>query len=186
MTVLRDQRLLLRPLTLDDVTPAYVDWLNDPDVNRYLETRHQTQTLETVGAFVAAVTSRADTHIFAMGLDDGERHIGNIKVGPIKPNHALADVSLFIGEKDCWGRGYAAEAITLVSRFAFDAMPVVKLSASFYAANVASIGAFLKAGYREEGLRRKHYLLDGVPSDIVELGLCPNDLPPATTGDNAR
>jgi RimJ/RimL family protein N-acetyltransferase len=165
----------LRPLTLADVGERYVAWLNDPAVNRFLETRHQVQTLETVRSFVAVNSGRADRRLFAICLNETERHIGNIKVGPIKPNHALADVSLFIGERDCWGKGYATEAITLASRFAFAQMPVVKLSASFYATNVASIRAFLKAGYREEGLRRRHYLLDGKLSDIVELGLCAED-----------
>lgn len=167
--------LRLRPLTLADVSERYVTWLNDPAVNRFLETRHRVQTLESVAAFVSEMTSRADARLFAICLSDGDRHIGNIKVGPIKPNHALADVSLFIGERDCWGKGYATEAIRLASRFAFEQMPVVKLAAGFYAENVASIRAFLKAGYREEGLRRRHYILDGKPSDIVELGLCAED-----------
>ena len=167
--------VFLRPVTLADVTPRYVGWLNDPEVKRFLETRHRPQTLETIEAFVADMLSRADTHLCAICLDADERHIGNIKVGPIKPKHALADVSLFIGERDCWGKGYASEAIALISRFAFETMPVVKLSASFYAANQASIRAFLKAGYRQEGVRRKHYLLEGALSDIVELGLCAED-----------
>jgi len=34
-----DGQVTLRPVTLADVTPAYVAWLNDPEVNRYLETR---------------------------------------------------------------------------------------------------------------------------------------------------
>jgi len=171
----RSQRLHLRPVTLADVGERYVGWFNDPDVNRYLETRHRPQTLETVRDFVAGCLGREDVHLLAICLKDGERHIGNIKVGPVKPNHALADVSLFIGEKDCWGKGYGAEAIRLASRFAFENMPVVKLAAGFYAENEGSIRAFLKAGYRREGLRRKHYLLDGAPVDIVELGLCAED-----------
>ena len=167
--------LYLRPVTLEDVTPRYVGWLNDPEVKRFLETRHRPQTLEAVRDFVAAQLASEDRRLCAICLSADERHIGNIKVGPIKPNHALADVSLFIGERDCWGKGYASEAIALISRFAFETMPVVKLSASFYAANQASIGAFLKAGFRQEGVRRKHYLLEGALSDIVELGLCAED-----------
>jgi len=31
------KRLVLRQLTLEDVSEKYVGWLNDPDVNRFLE-----------------------------------------------------------------------------------------------------------------------------------------------------
>lgn len=166
-------RLQLRPLTTADVGDAYVSWLSDPEVTRFLETRHARQTRETVLAFVEAVNGRADEHLFGLFLKDGGRHIGNIKVGPIHPVHRLADVSLLIGDRTVWGRGYAAEAIEAVSRHAFDELGVRKLSASLYAANVGSERAFVKAGYQREGLRRGHYDLDGARSDIVELGRSP-------------
>ena len=175
-TDLASPRLSLRPLTVADVTDAYVGWLNDPEVTRFLETRHAAQTRETVEAFVAAVAARAHEHLFAIRLRAGGRHVGNIKVGPIHPLHRVGDVSLLIGARDVWGQGYAAEAIELVSRHAFGALGARKLSASLYAANVGSERAFLKAGWRREGLRRAHYALDGERSDIVELGLIPEDL----------
>ena len=87
------------------------------------------------------------------------------------PLHGVGDVSLLIGERGEWGRGYAAEAIARLARHAFEDLRVAKLSASLYAANVGSERAFLKAGFQREGLRRAHYDLDGARSDIVELGL---------------
>lgn len=171
--LIRAERLHLRPLTLADVGEIYVGWLNDPEVVRYLETRHAPQTLATVRAFVEAVNARADEHLFGIVLDEGGRHVGNIKVGPVHPIHRVADVSLLIGARDVWGRGYAAEAIAAISRHAFAALGVRKLSASLYAANVGSERAFLKAGFVREGLRQAHYDLDGERSDIVELGCRP-------------
>ena len=45
----------LRPLLAADVTEAYVDGLNDPEVHRYMEApRKQRQTLDGVRAYVAA------------------------------------------------------------------------------------------------------------------------------------
>ncbi|HTK36157.1 MAG TPA: GNAT family N-acetyltransferase [Caulobacteraceae bacterium] len=164
-------RLYLRPLSEADVTPAYVAWLNDPEVNRYLETRHSPQTLQTVADFVAAVNARKGEHLFGIILRENDRHIGNIKLGPVHPVHRLGDVSLLIGERTVWSRGYAAEAIARLVRHAFDDLKLAKLSAGLYAANVGSERAFLKAGFVREGLRRAHYDLDGWRSDIVELGL---------------
>jgi [ribosomal protein S5]-alanine N-acetyltransferase len=103
--MLETARLRLRPLTEADVTDAYVGWLNDPEVVRYLETRHAPQTRESVRAFVDAVNGRENEHLFGIFERVDARHIGNIKVGPVHPIHAVADVSLLIGARDVWGRG---------------------------------------------------------------------------------
>lgn len=169
------ERVLLRPLTAEDVTERYVGWLNDPEVSRFLETRHQRQTLESVAAFVARVTASADSWLFAICRLDDEFHIGNIKLGPEKPHHGLADISLFIGEREVQGRGFGREAIALAARFAFDGLGLRKLSAGCYVENRSSLNAFNRVGFRQEGVRRKHYLLDGRPSDIIELGLCADE-----------
>ena len=90
-------RLYLRPLTDADCTPEYLSWLQDPEINQYLENRHTPQTLESIKEFVANVNARDDEHLFGMFLKNGDRHIGNIKVGPVGHAHPLADVSLLIG-----------------------------------------------------------------------------------------
>lgn len=45
--VIRSARLVLRPMTVEDITPAYLAWLNDPVVTKGLEIRHQEQTYNT-------------------------------------------------------------------------------------------------------------------------------------------
>ena len=170
------ERLTLRELKGFDCSADYVAWLADAQINRFLETRHKVQDEASIIAFVEAVRTRDNEFLLGMFLKESGRHIGNIKLGPISQIHRLADVSLFVGARDCWGQGYAAEAIAAVSRHAFDALGVLKLSASMYGPNLGSKYAFLKVGYREEGLRRAHYDLEGERCDVVELGLLPSDI----------
>lgn len=172
---LEEGRIYLRTLTEGDVGDTYIAWLNDPMVNRFLETRHRKQDMEAVVEFVRRVNMRPDEHLFAICLKASGKHVGNIKVGPVKPNHSLADVSLFIGDRDCWGKGYATEAIRAISRHAIKDLRIVKLNATAYTLNQGSISAFLKAGYRNEGTRRKHYMLNGEPADLTELGMCADE-----------
>ncbi|GAA0029530.1 GNAT family N-acetyltransferase [Bradyrhizobium ottawaense] len=171
-------RLRLRTLFPADCSERYVSWLNQPEINRYLETRFgPPHTLESVRNYVSAVAERSDEHLFGIFLDGGVRHIGNIKVGPISSPHRVGDVGLLIGERDCWGRGIATEAIEAVCRYAFAQLRVRKLSAGMYAPNRGSTRAFEKVGWRHEGIRRDHFLLDDKPCDLVILGLRPSDLP---------
>ena len=79
-------------------------------------------------------------------------------------------MSLFIGEKAIWGKGYATEAIALASEYAFNGLNLHKLSAGFYAANIGSIKAFQKNGFIQEGLRKNHRIYQGAYVDEVLMG----------------
>jgi RimJ/RimL family protein N-acetyltransferase len=169
-------RLYLRPLTESDCTEWYATSLNDPQIARFLETWHTPQTLDGIRKFVATVNAKDEEFLFGMFLLADDRHIGNIKVGPIHPYHHVGDVSLWIGDKSCWGSGYATEAIVAISRYAFDVLGARKLSASMYELNHRAYRAFIKAGYRDEGRRRAHYVFEGQRSDVLLTGLTPDDL----------
>lgn len=168
-------RIYLREVRLSDVTENYHCWLNDPAVTQYLEVRYVPRSLDNIRGFVAAMDGKADEVFLAVCLRDGDRHIGNIKVGPVNWVHRFADISLLIGEQDCWGKGYATEAIRLVCRFGFGTLNLRKLKAGAYAPNLGSIKAFEKVGFAREGLIRGEYLVNGQPIDHVLLGLLAED-----------
>ncbi len=170
--IIHGDRLYLRPIRQTDVSQRYCDWLNDSEVNRYLETRYQAQTMDDIAEFVRQKIASMDEYLTAICLNDGDRHIGNIKLGPVRARHELADVSLFIGDRNCWGMGYASEAIACITRFALMDLNLNKVSASIYGGNQGSYHAFIKAGWRHEAILRKHYVHDDGPMDIILMGLC--------------
>jgi [ribosomal protein S5]-alanine N-acetyltransferase len=166
---LRGERLLLRPLEAADVGDAYVAWLADPRVNAFLETRHAPQPLEAIRAFVQACNESGDSWLYGMFIDRGGRHIGNIKLGPWAQAYHRAEVGLLIGDPEQWGKGYGAEAISLITRFAFETLNLKKVTAGCYAANEGSRRAFLAKGWTEIGRRRDHWLTEGGWMDDVML-----------------
>lgn len=153
----------------DDVTDQYVAWLNDPAVNRYLESRFVRNTPDSTRRFVQAVVESDDSILFGIRYVPGGRHVGNIKLGPVDRHHRRAEIGLLIGDRAMWGRGIAASAIELATRHAFDALGLLKVTAGCYASNVGSRRAFEKAGFVVEAIRKRHFLLDGVPEDAVLL-----------------
>ena len=76
-----------------------------------------------------------------------ERHIGNIKVGPVNKGKKVADISYFIGERDYWGKGAATEAISLIAEFSFKKLKLKKLYANSYLQNRASIQVLVKNNF---------------------------------------
>jgi RimJ/RimL family protein N-acetyltransferase len=164
----RSARLELFVLHDAHVGADYVRWLCDPAVNRYLESRFGVHTVDSTRAFVrACLDSPANLLLGMRDLELGGRHVGNIKLGPIDRHHGLAEVGLLIGEPQSWGRGLASAAIAMVRDIAADQLGLRKLTAGCYASNVGSEKAFLRAGFEVEGRRRAHFLLDGVPEDLV-------------------
>lgn len=168
---LAGSRIFLRNVNINDVNERYYQWLNDHEINKYLETRFIPWSLENISQYVKRFDGKMDEPFFAICLLDNNEHIGNIKLGPINWYHRNADVSLFIGEKRLWGKGYGKEAIALVTKFAFERLNLNKLKAGCYIDNVGSIRAFEKCGYQREGLLREHVFSSGIETDLVLLGI---------------
>ena len=107
------------------------------------------------------------------------RHIGNIKLGPIRCHHRSADISLFIGDKSCWGKGFGAESISLLRDWAFRELDLQKLNAGIYEGNVGSRRAFEKCGFQLESTFRQEVVSEGQRIDLWRLGLPRSQWSPA-------
>lgn len=152
------ERCTLRLVTLDDCTERYVAWLADPEVNQYLETRYRPQPLGAVVAFVTAMVADPASYLLAICDRADDLHVGNIKIGPIHPQHQYADVSYFIGERTRWGRGLATDAIRVATAIGFQRLGLHRVQAGLYASNLGSARALERAGYRLEGQLREQLL----------------------------
>lgn len=168
---IQGERIYLREVRPSDVNENYYRWMNDHEVTRYLESRFYPNSLEGLHGFVTRMLGDRDNVFLAIVLKEDDRHIGNIKLGPINWIHRFGDVGLLIGEKDCWRRGYATEAIRLVTDYAFRKLNLHRLTAGCYVANIGSAKAFLKAGWQQEGLRKSHFFCDGSYMDEILLGI---------------
>lgn len=148
----------LRALDVPDCTDEYLKWLNDERINRYLETRWEEQSLSKIISFVNDIRNSTHSYLFAIISTLENKHIGNIKLGPIHPHYPRADISYFIGEVSCWGKGYATEAISLVSEWAFTDLGLHKLQAGVFDENKGSIKALKKAGFVQEACYKEELI----------------------------
>lgn len=142
--------ICLRTIELSDCTDTYLHWLEDTQVNRFLETRWEEQTLPKIRDFVESVRNSSHSCLFAILAMPERRHIGNIKLGPIHPHYSHADISYFIGDRSCWGKGYATQAVRLITEWAFSDLNLHKVQAGVFDENLGSIKALQKAGFVQE------------------------------------
>lgn len=175
MLEIETAELSFRTLREEDVTDEYVGWLNDPESNKYLEVRHSHQTLDTCRSFILACNADPSTYLFGIFLKSTGKHIGNIKIGFINVVHKRGEVGLFIGDKQCWGRGYAAQAVREITKYAFSELRLQRLEAGCYEPNLASLNTFLKVGYKLEGFKRMHVQSNGDRVGCYMLGILANE-----------
>lgn len=159
----------LRRLAESDITERYVQWLNDPETNRYMEFRFTVWTKEGLIKYMSERQASTE-YFFAICLRSNNMHIGNIKLGSISWDHLRSDIGLMIGDKAYRGRGLGIEAIRLVADFAFTKIKLQKLTAGAYVDNIACIKAFEKCGFIKEGRLKDHACSDGKRVDVIVLG----------------
>lgn len=167
--------MYLRQLTLKEATQEYLKWLHDPLVKKFLEMRF-CPPVSLFGLKKFIKKCEDDPHQILMGifLKKTDRHIGNIKLGPINKNHQTADLGFLIGDKREWGKGYATQAIKLICDYAFHNLGIKKISAGVYHVNIGSQKALRKAGFAKEGCLRSQWICDQKRVDGILFGKCKN------------
>ena len=97
------------------------------------------------------------------------RPLGIAGLRDIDHAHGTAEFVIFIGEKDCWGRGYGTEATRLLLDYGFTALGLRNIVLKVYAFNQRGIRAYRRAGFREIGRRRAAFRLAGVAHDVIYM-----------------
>jgi len=165
------QGIYLLCLTEADASDRYLSWLRDSRVNKYLESRfYLPQSKEEIRQFIASVNQSRNEILFGIFTEKHNRHIGNIKIGPISLDHLTAEIGYLIGEPSEWGRGYATTAIAITTAYAINRLGIRKVTAGCYASNIGSQKALLRAGFKEEGREVQQYLIDGNAEDGLRYG----------------
>ncbi len=163
------KKLYLRGIENKDLEGNYFDWLNDYEVTKYMDSGQFPNSIEKMQEYVKNVASSTNNVLLCIIDIATDKHIGNVRLGPINWINRTAFVGIMIGDKEFWGRGYATETIELVSEYAFKRLNLHKISAGVNASNQASVKAFKNAGFRIEGVRKDEVYADGQYHDGVQL-----------------
>ncbi len=154
-------------VTLAPPAPEHVEddlrWFRDPVVTRYLNLRNP-QTREQHEEY-RRLMARSETDVF-WAILLGERNIGSSGIHGIDWRNRSAKTGIVIGEKDCWGHGYAVEAMRLRTAYAFNELGLETITTDVYGPNEASRRALQRAGYRTAGWLRRHIYLKGAFHDV--------------------
>ena len=157
------RRIYLKVLDEKDATEEYCDWLNDPGVNKYLETKEA--TIDEVRRYIKDKNNDPNVLFLGIFLKKDSGHIGNIKLEPIDFNDKKATLGVLIGNKKYWGKGMGTEATKLLVDYAFNILDIREVNLGVISENIAAIRVYEKAGFKYENKYR-----DGVIMSIKWTG----------------
>ncbi|BAD40984.1 putative acetyltransferase [Symbiobacterium thermophilum IAM 14863] len=104
-------------------------------------------------------------------VDERERFIGVVRLWRVSERNRSAMLTIFIGERSCWGRGYGTDALRLVLRQAFGPMDLHRVELHVFDFNKRAIRAYEKAGFVHEGVRRQALRRGSRYHDILVMGI---------------
>ena len=107
--------------------------------------------------------------------------LGNIRYGVAQSGH----IGYWIGQRHA-GKGLMAEALTLLSDFAFVTLRLHRIEAACIPDNARSIRVLEKVGFRREGLLRSYLRINGVWQDHFLYALISDDHRAAKAAIEAR
>jgi RimJ/RimL family protein N-acetyltransferase len=165
----------LRPLEFDDLLGGYPNWLNDPEVCKYNGHLVFPYTHKQAEDYITFANNTKDNIILAIIVKKADKakdtHIGNIALQNINLINRTADISIIIGEKEFWGKGYATEAYQLLIEHGFKTLNLNRIACGTMEGNVAMKKLAIALGFKEEGNRRQALFKNGEYVDVIEFGL---------------
>ncbi|MGF1555127.1 GNAT family N-acetyltransferase [Paucihalobacter sp.] len=143
---IESERLTYKRVSSEHISEDYVSWINDSEVNRYLETRGN-YTLDLLKSYIEQQYDKA-TFFWAIHLKDSNKHIGNIKIDPINFETKSGEYGILIGDKLNWGKGYASEATIRIINYCFDELELTKITLGVIEDNVSAVNLYKKLGFK--------------------------------------
>lgn len=164
------QKCFLSPIDINDAE-KYTIWLNDQEV---LNNLSLSSTVITVEEEKVLLSSLSKEHNYGIIDSSTEQLIGNVGLMSINHIHQSAEIGIFIGNKDYWGKGFGTEALRLLIDFAYQTLNLHNIMLRVYSYNKRAISCYEKVGFKKIGLIRESITKNKKRHDTVLMDILPD------------
>ena len=162
------KRILLRDFKKSDA-PAIFKWANDPDITKFTG-KPLTKTAEQEYNRLLHKIKFESREVFMIETTDQKKSIGHMYLD-LDKNNQKTELSITVGEKDYWGKGYGSEAVNLFLDYCFNKLHLNKVCLKVLSFNNPAIKMYKKAGFRKEGILREDIFLNGKYEDFIVMSI---------------
>ena len=159
--LLETERLLLRPITLDDKEAIY-SFYSDPEIMKYRVSPLHRSIEDTVRFLETDFISFTERKRIRFGIELKARGalIGTGGFHHIDPEHHRLEMGYSL-RREFWGYGYMTETVKELIRFAFEEMGIHRVAAMCDVDNDRSARVMERCGMTLEGTFRDYELWRG-------------------------
>lgn len=139
----------LRPIADGDLVRR-VAWLNDPETVRLFTGSLPDRRYDMFDAERWRQSTENDPLTLVWSIETkGERHIGDVDLHDINRSEGRARLTILIGNRDYWGRGFGTDAVMTLLKYAFDEMGLNAVNLRVCDFNRRAIRSYEKNGFEQ-------------------------------------
>lgn len=165
-SVLKSNRLILRPFTIDDIYDVLL-YTSDNIVTKYLTWPSYTdisQAEKVVKEFYIGQNG-----VFAIELESEQKCIGCIDLR-LYSEHNKASFG-YVLNREYWNKGYMTEALNIILDFSFSMLELNRVEATHYIGNERSGRVMQKCGMKYEGTGIQEVKVKDIYQDVVHYAI---------------
>ena len=148
---LHGRKVLLRPLTQGDM-PTRAQWTADRELCLLMgvpeEELRQLFASDEIDGNRKWLEARRKCGVTPYAVEVNGRYIGDIDFA-IYPDKDMADLTVFLGDRREWGKGYGTEAVELVIKELFDDERINRIEVDVAPQNDRAFSFWTKLGFSE-------------------------------------
>ena len=168
---LKGPRIHLRALMEKDLTPDYLQWLNDEEVCRSNSHAIFPNTEQKMKAYFDSLKNGTPQVVLAIIHTESGKHIGNVSLQNISWISQSAEFAILLGDKEFWGGGYGVEAAKLIVEYGFTRLNLHRIYCGTFEDNEGMLKLAAKLKMTQEGVRREAVYKNGAYHTIIEFGV---------------
>lgn len=169
--VLETERLRLREIEKSDAESLFA-YFSKEITNRYYGQDPFDKVEQAEGIVEMFTANYIEKRGIRWGIEckETKSFIGTIGYHLWSPRHKRAEIGYDL-HPNYWGKGYASEALTAVSKYGFDVMELTRIGAVVFTENDASSKLLLKQGFKNEGVLRDYMYQNNIAYDAYMYSL---------------
>ncbi len=163
--------IIIKGLESDDMKERHL-WLNDPEVTRYFTNLGSIPLSKTdLEKWYEHISQKKSQELHFSICTKESQHIGGAQIKSIDWKNRNAEMGIFIGDKNEWGKGYGTDAAKSLIRFGFYELNLHRLWLRVDSENLAALKCYQKAGFLQEGIFREEVFRNGCFHDTIVMSI---------------
>ena len=166
----KGKNVLLRAIERDDL-PLLQKWANDPEICSMIGGWHFPTNMNDQNKWFDSLNVQSLNQRFAIEVPESGL-LGTANLVDINWKDRNAFHGILIGDQNARNKGYAADTIFAIMKYAFDELGLNRLDTTIIAYNVNSINLYTKkCGWTQEGVQKDWYFRNGSYCDRLWFGI---------------